>query len=60
MTRLAKFNFKDYYNQYRTHDSLGGVTPAIHAELAESNVIDINNYRWKSHWRGLYQTPIAA
>ncbi len=52
--------FKDYYNGYRTHDSLQGETPAIRAETFENKVIDLANYQWKSHCRGLFQTPIAA
>ncbi len=42
------------------HDALNGVTPAIRAELTENKIIDLNNYHWKSHCRGLYQTPMAA
>ena len=57
---LKLFNFKRYYNRYRTHDALGGVTPAMRAELAENKIIDLKNYRWQPHCRGLYQTPMAA
>lgn len=53
-------DFKNYYNRYRTHDALDGVTPAMRAELTENKIIDLNNYHWKSHCRGLYQTPMAA
>jgi hypothetical protein len=53
-------DFKHYYNRYRTHGALGVVTPAMRAELAENKVIDLHSYRWKSHCRGLYQTPMAA
>ena len=52
--------FKEYYNRYRSHDSLGGVTPAMRAEFVENKAIDLRNYRWRSHCRGLYQTPMAA
>ena len=53
-------DFKNYYNRYRTHNALGVVTPAIRAELTENMIIDLNNYRWQPHCRGLYQTPMAA
>ncbi|MCP4982282.1 MAG: transposase family protein [Gammaproteobacteria bacterium] len=52
--------FKDYYNGYRTHDSLQGETPSIRAETIENKVIDLANHQWKSHCRGLFQTSIAA
>ena len=53
-------DFKNYYNRHRTHDALEGVTPTMRAELTENKIIDLNNYHWKSHCRGLYQTPMAA
>ena len=53
-------DFKDYYNRYRTHDSLGGTTPAICAGFDQKKIVDLNSFRWKSHCDGLYQTPIAA
>ena len=53
-------DFKNYYNRHRTHDALDGVTPAMRAELTENKIIDLNNFHWKSHCRGLYQTPMAA
>ncbi len=53
-------DFENYYNRYRTHDALDGVTPAMRADLTENKIIDLNNYHWKSHCRGLYQTPMAA
>jgi transposase InsO family protein len=53
-------DFKEYYNRYRTHDALDGATPAMRAEETENKIIDLNNYRWKSHCRGLYQMPMAA
>jgi len=53
-------DFKDYYNRYRTHDALDGATPSMRAQETEVKVINLNNYRWKSHCRGLYQTPMAA
>jgi len=51
--------FQRYYNNQRTHAGLegrlpepevGGLTPPI----------ALDSYRWQSHCRRLYQTPIAA
>jgi len=51
--------FQDYYNGHRTHDSLQGRTPDQDARASRS-VADLCTYRWQSHCRGLYQTPVAA
>ena len=53
-------DFADYYNRHRVHSSLDGSTPAIRAGMDNSNLIDIRDYRWQSHCRGLFQTPMAA
>ena len=52
-------DFQRYYNGHRTHAGLGGRTPEPQscAELAPAGV---GEYRWQSHCRGRYQTPIAA
>ncbi len=53
-------DFQAYYNQHHTHSSLGGVTPA---DLAGGNPklqTTLNNFRWLTHCRGLYQLPAAA
>jgi transposase InsO family protein len=49
--------FRDYYNRHRTHAGLKGQTPL---ETPESRGANLKCYRWQSHCRGLYQTPIAA
>ena len=49
--------FKAYYNQHRTHAALNGTTPI---ETTESKGLDLKSYRWQTHCRSLYQTPIAA
>jgi transposase InsO family protein len=41
--------FKDYYNRERTHDSLGGVTPAAKTENLVRRPLDLAAYRWRSH-----------
>ena len=53
-------DFKDYYNRYRSHDSLDGVTPSIRGELVERNTINLSHYCWRSHCHGLYQMLTAA
>lgn len=50
-------HFRDYYNHGRVHASLKGVTPIC---SADRNVIGLDDYRWRSHCRGLYQLPAAA
>ncbi len=49
--------FRDYFNSYRTHHSLEGQTPDRREPRPVAN---LTSYRWQSHCRGLYQTPIAA
>lgn len=52
--------FQGYYNEYRAHSSLNGNTPAeINQRTIKTNA-DLNNYHWQSHYRGLFQLPLAA
>lgn len=53
-------DFKLYYNHHRAHSSLNGVTPAISAGTDANSVVDLRRFRWRTHCRGLYQTPMAA
>ena len=46
-----------YYNKYRAHSGRDGATPI---KSANKKVIDINEYRWKKHCRGLFELPVAA
>jgi len=50
-------DYQRYYNECRTHSGQNGVTPA---ENIGNTVVDIDNYRWKKHCRGLFQLPEAA
>ena len=52
--------FKEYYNRERAHTSLGGVPPAANAENAAHRPLDLTNYGWRTHCRGLFQLPVAA
>jgi transposase InsO family protein len=54
---LKLLSFRDYYNRYRTHSALEGQTPIKHPE---SKRAELKRYRWQTHCRGLYETPIAA
>ena len=52
--------FQAYYNQHRSHSSLGGDTPADLAGSTPKLQTTLNNFRWQTHCRGLYQLPAAA
>ena len=54
--KMKLIAFQDYYNKNRTHAALEGRTPL---EALESTGADLKCYRWQTHCRGLYQTPIA-
>ena len=49
--------YQCYYNEHRCHSGRDGTTP-VDSELKE--VIDIRDYRWKRHCRGVFQLPVAA
>jgi putative transposase len=50
-------DFQAYYNQHRTHTGRNGLPPV---EAIGGNVININQYRWNKHCRGLFELPVAA
>jgi transposase InsO family protein len=50
-------DYQRYYNGCRTHSGRDGVTPV---DSGSGKVVDINNYRWKKHCRGLFELPVAA
>jgi putative transposase len=52
--------FKGYYNNHRTHAALSGQSPAKYSQQSPGSLADINNYTWRQHCRGLFQTPILA
>ena len=51
--------FQHYYNGYRAHAGLGGRVPQP-TDDGSAFPLGFDSYRWQSHCRGLYQTPIAA
>ena len=53
-------SFKDYYNDQRMHHALGGVAPRAKSGKTRPKVVNLDNYRWRSHCRGLYHLPVAA
>ena len=50
-------SYQCYYNESRCHSSRDGDIPD---RSGDSNVVDINHYRWKKHCRGLFELPVAA
>jgi transposase InsO family protein len=50
-------DYQSYYNEHRTHSGRDGTTPV---ENADQNVVDIGNYRWQQHCRGIFELPVAA
>jgi putative transposase len=52
--------FRQYYNAHRVHSALSGDTPAEISGETLTRRADLNKFRWKSHYRGLYQLPVAA
>jgi putative transposase len=50
-------DFRTYFNHHRTHTARGGQPPD---DAPSRPVANLQAYRWRSHCRGLYQTPIAA
>jgi hypothetical protein len=55
-----RLDFKDYFNCQRAHHALGGITPTVKSGETPRTVVDLDNYRWRSHCGGLYQLPAAA
>jgi len=52
--------FQSYYNAHRVHQSLRLETPEEAAWKDSPPLADLKDFRWFSHCRGLFQTPIAA
>lgn len=50
--------FQDFYNRDRVHRALGGQPPE--SSSLKARVARLDDSRWKSSCRGLYQLPIAA
>ncbi|HEY6290095.1 MAG TPA: integrase core domain-containing protein [Terriglobia bacterium] len=50
-------DFTAYFNNHRSHTAREGRPPDA---APTGQVANLQSYRWQSHCRGLYQTPIAA
>jgi hypothetical protein len=59
VTKLKLRAFQSYYNDYRVHTALAG-RPSERTLGAGGAQASLHSYRWQSHCRGLYQTPLAA
>ncbi len=53
-------SFQEYYNRYRVHQGLKGQVPEPRAGSEDQPAACLDDYRWKSHCRGLFQLPVAA
>jgi putative transposase len=56
---LKLLDFQRYVNGHRTHAGRDGLTPEPRTG-EDSARASVGKYRWRSHCRGLYHTPIAA
>jgi hypothetical protein len=56
---LKLLEFQRYHNGHRAHAGLEGRTPEPSTEAGGGRA-SVGSYRWQSHCRGLYQTPMAA
>jgi putative transposase len=50
-------DYQCYYNEHRCHSSRCSANPV---SSSTNKDIDINNYRWKKHFSGLFNIPVAA
>ncbi len=52
--------FQHYYNQERVHASIDGKTPAEVSSESVRAPVQLDDFRWDTHCRGLVQLPMAA
>src|SRR4029077_20855868 len=50
-------DFRTYFNNHRTHNSLEARTPDTPVSRPIAN---LHSFQWQPHCRALYQTPVAA
>jgi len=53
-------DYQVFYNQYRCHTGLAGVTPAQRNGAPAPPCARIDSFRWRQHCHGLFHTPFAA
>ena len=52
--------FKNYYNNHRTHSALSGQSPTNYCRPTTKEIANISSYGWRPHCRGLFHTPIPG
>ena len=52
--------FKNSYNNHRTHSALNGQSPMKYCQQASETFANTKNYDWQEHCHGLFYTPVAA
>jgi transposase InsO family protein len=52
--------YQAYYNRYRCHTGLAGLTPAQRSGAPPPPTARLASYCWRRHCNGLFQTPAAA
>lgn len=52
--------FRNYYNDMRTHQGIGGATPNAKSGDIEPNVLSLDSRTWKPVCGGLAELPVAA
>jgi len=52
--------YQEFYNRYRCHTGLAGLTLAQRSGAFRSPTAGLDSYRWRQHCNGLFQTPVAA
>src|SRR5271156_4910085 len=52
--------YKRYYNRYRCHPGMVGITPAQRSGAPAHPIANLHSHRWREHCNGLFQTPDAA
>jgi hypothetical protein len=57
---LKQEEFRNYYNEHRVQQSLGGRTPAERSGQPPPTHAVLGHYAWRHHCHGLFQMPIAA
>jgi len=53
-------DFAHYCNGHRYDAGIGGIPPADRDGAATRRPRALRAFRWRSHCRGLFQTPVAA
>ena len=52
--------FKKYYNEFRVHQSLEGMTPTEKGGRPPPQAIHLSHYGWQAHCHVLFELPAAA